>query len=278
MAASAQERDPAFLRGGAVVLEIKHLKAGYGRAAFLSVPSFTFPKGQITGIIGPNGCGKTTLLKSAARLLRPLDGQVLLEGRDIWDMEPKAFARQVSLLPQTRTPYSMKVESLVSHGRFPYLGFSRSLSPGDREKVEEAMELTGVLPWRGRSVLELSGGERQRVYLAMTVAQDTPILLLDEPATYLDISCQLELLELLQMLNRRGKTIVMILHDLPQALRYCHSLCLMQEGSLLFSGTPEEVYQSGLLDQVFGVRCLRRDVPGEEPVYFFRPAAGEKEG
>lgn len=249
------------------MIEMKHITAGYQGGVVLRDVSLTIPAGQITTLIGPNGCGKTTLLRVAARQLTPTTGQVLVAGQPVTDYGRREFARTAALMPQVRDVPAITVESLVAHGRFPYLGLSRRMRPEDRDIVKQAMEDAGVADWRGRDLRELSGGERQRAYIAMALAQDTQIILLDEPTTYLDLGVQFEILDLLQRLNARGKTIVMVLHDLAQALRVSHHIALMKSGQLMAFDRPEPLFASGWIDRVFGV-CGHRDDQGE---YYFTP-------
>lgn len=248
------------------MIELREVCAGYPGKEILHGVSVTFPKGQVTGIIGPNGCGKTTLLKTAARLLKPLSGEVLLEGRPVSGFTPKEFARRVAVLPQSRAVPSITVASFVMHGRFPYLGFPRTPAKADWEKVDEALEQIGLAAYRHRSLSELSGGERQKVYLAMLLAQDAQVLLLDEPTTYLDINHQLELLSLVRKLNETGKTVVMVMHDLSQALRFSHEIILMQEGEIAAQGPAGDVYESGKINEVFHVRSQR--MQSEEQIHY----------
>ena len=250
------------------MIELKHITAGYQGGVVLRDVSLTIPAGRITTLIGPNGCGKTTLLRVAARQLTPSAGQVLAAGRPVEDYDRREFARFASLMPQVRDVPAITVERLVAHGRFPYLGLSRRMRPEDRQQVARAMQAAGVEQWRGRDLRELSGGERQRAYIAMALAQDTRIILLDEPTTYLDLGVQFEILSLLQRLNEQGKTIVMVLHDLAQALRVSHHIALMEAGQLVAFETPEQMFRSGRIDRVFGVRGHR----DEAEEYYFTPA------
>ena len=179
------------------ILALRGLSGGYYGEAVLRNLTLDFSRGKVTALLGPNGCGKSTLLRLCARLLPPMAGEILLEGRPLEKIPRRELARMVSLLPQDRPASGISAYSLVSHGRFPYLGYPRRMTSQDKEKVEEAMTLTRVADYRGRNVSELSGGQRQRVYFAMALAQDTPLVLLDEPAAYLDLRHQLELMELI---------------------------------------------------------------------------------
>ena len=249
------------------MLELRGIAAGYGGTPVLREVSFTVPKGSLTALIGPNGCGKTTLLRAAARQLPLLAGEILLDGRPVSSYGRTEFARKAAFMPQVRSVPAITAGALVVHGRFPHLGFSRRLRPEDRAAVQAAMEATGVADWANRDLRALSGGERQRVYLAMALAQDTDLILLDEPTTYLDPGRQFELLDLIASLPGRGKTVVMVLHDLSHALRYSTQLLLLEQGRLVQRGTPEELYAGGQLDRVFGIRSRR----APDGSYYFLP-------
>ena len=249
------------------MLELRGIAAGYGGTPVLREVSFTVPKGSLTALIGPNGCGKTTLLRAAARQLPLLAGEILLDGRPVSSYGRTEFARKAAFMPQVRSVPAITAGALVAHGRFPHLGFSRRLRPEDRAAVQAAMEATGVADWDNRDLRALSGGERQRVYLAMALAQDTDLILLDEPTTYLDPGRQFELLDLIASLPGRGKTVVMVLHDLSHALRYSTQLLLLEQGRLVQRGTPEELYAGGQLDRVFGIRSRR----APDGSYYFLP-------
>ena len=249
------------------MLELRGIAAGYGGTPGLREVSFTVPKGSLTALIGPNGCGKTTLLRAAARQLPLLAGEILLDGRPVSSYGRTEFARKAAFMPQVRSVPAITAGALVAHGRFPHLGFSRRLRPEDRAAVQAAMEVTGVADWANRDLRALSGGERQRVYLAMALAQDTDLILLDEPTTYLDPGRQFELLDLIASLPGRGKTVVMVLHDLSHALRYSTQLLLLEQGRLVQRGTPEELYAGGQLDRVFGIRSRR----APDGSYYFLP-------
>lgn len=248
------------------MVEFRHVTAGYGGQPILKDLSFSIPKGKITSLVGPNGCGKTTLLRAAARQLPLLKGEILLENLPLFQYGRKQFARTAAFLPQMRSIPSITVERLVSHGRFPYLGLSRKMRVQDRQAVKKAMESTGISQWATKDLTELSGGQRQRVYIAMVLAQDPDIIFLDEPTTYLDLKHQFELLELLQNLHAEGKTIVMVLHDLSHALRYSHRIVLLEEGRLVADDTPDVLFQKKYLDRVFQVHTHRA-----EDAYYFTP-------
>lgn len=219
--------------------------------------SVTIPDGAFTVIVGPNACGKSTLLRALSRLLAPAAGQVILDGRSLRDLPPKEVARRLGLLPQSSSPpEGISVADLVSRGRYPHQSFLRQWSKADEEAVIRAMEATRVAELSGRLVHELSGGQRQRVWIAMVLAQETPILLLDEPTTFLDIAHQIELMELLADLNAAGRTIVAVLHDLNQACRYAMHLIAMKDGAVLAEGQPSSIVTEQLVEEVFGLASV----------------------
>ena len=214
------------------------------------------PTGSVTAVIGANGSGKSTVLKALARLLRPTSGTVLLDGRDISALPTRSVARTVGLLPQGPvTPDGITVADLVRRGRLPHTSLLRQWSPADQEAVDSALATTGLSALADEEVDALSGGQRQRAWLALTVAQDTPLLLLDEPTTYLDVAHQLDVLELVRDLNAGGRTVVMVLHDVNQAARYADHLVAMRDGRVVAAGPPADVLTPELLADVFGVRC-----------------------
>lgn len=221
------------------------------------------PDGAFTVVVGPNACGKSTLLRALARLLVPREGRVVLDGKPLSEHRPKQAARQVGLLPQSSTaPDGIRVVDLVGRGRFPYQKLVRQWSRADEQAVWEAMRATHVDELAEREVSELSGGQRQRVWAAMAIAQQTPILLLDEPTTYLDISHQIELLDVFARLNQeQGRTVVAVLHDLGQACRYADHLVVMKDGEVVATGDPSEVVTAELVEQVYGLPCTIVDDP-----------------
>jgi iron complex transport system ATP-binding protein len=215
------------------------------------------PDRSFTVVIGPNACGKSTLLRALARLLRPAAGAVLLDGRDIHSQPARQVARTLGLLPQSATaPEGITVAELVARGRYPHQGLLRQWSREDERVVAESMRATGVADLADRLVDELSGGQRQRVWLAMALAQQTELLLLDEPTTYLDIAHQIEVLDLCARLHtERGRTLVAVLHDLNQAARYATHLIAMRGGQVVAAGPPDEIVTADLVERVFGLPC-----------------------
>lgn len=251
------------------MMELKHITAGYQGADILHGVTLAFRPGEVTALVGPNGCGKSTLLRVAARQLPPRQGQVLADGEDVLPWSSRRFARYAALLPQSRPVPEISVGGLVLHGRFPYLGYPRKYGPADRAAARAAMERTGVLDLAGENVSRLSGGQRQKVYLAMAVAQETPVLLLDEPTTFLDIGHQLELAHLAGELAAEGRAVVMVLHDLNLALGCAHTVAVLDGGALQGVGTPREIYASGVLDRVFGVKSRQVTLEGGRVQYVF---------
>ena len=216
------------------------------------------PDGEITAIIGPNACGKSTLLRSLARLLRPSSGQVVLDGEQIHKMKTKEVARRLGLLPQTPiAPEGITVVDLVARGRTPHQKLFQQWSEADERAVRGALEATGTATLAGRPVDELSGGQRQRVWIAMALAQETELLLLDEPTTFLDIAHQIDVLDLVGSLNReRGRTVVVVLHDLNLACRYATHVVAMRDGSIVASGKPSDVINAETVLDVFGLDSM----------------------
>lgn len=248
------------------MLEMKNVSGGYGKRMVVSEINAVFPKGEITSVIGANGCGKSTFLMLAAGLIPCETGTVLADGEDISEISRNGLARKLSYLPQMKNPGSISVRSLVSHGRFPYLGYPRRYTEFDRQKIDEAMALAGVSELADRNFGELSGGQQQRVRIAMTLAQDTGIILLDEPLTYLDICHKLETAELIKTLREMGKTIVAVMHDLDIAFAFSDKIAVMDAGRLTAFGAPDEIAESGAVEEALGVRAL---YSGEFGRYFF---------
>lgn len=219
--------------------------------------SVSIPDGSFTVIVGPNACGKSTLLRALSRLLAPSSGQVILDGKSIADIPAKETARRLGLLPQSSiAPDGITVADLVARGRYPHQSFLRQWSVADEEAVIAAMEATRVTGLSGRLVDELSGGQRQRVWVAVVLAQETPILLLDEPTTFLDIAHQIELMDLLANLNDQGRTIIAVLHDLNHACRYASHLIAMKDGAIVAEDRPSAIVNGQLVEDVFGLPAI----------------------
>ena len=236
------------------MLELKNVHAGYGGENHLHGISLTLEKGKIYAVAGKNGCGKSTLLRVCAGILPANEGGVLLEGRLLYEYAALERAQKISYLSQMRNPPGISAERMVEHGCYPRLGQPRRLNAADTAAVRTAMERMDILALRKKSMKELSGGECQRVYMAMQLAQDADILLLDEPTTYMDIAYQLSLMELLQQLKKDGKCIVMVLHDLAQAMKYADVIAVMEDGKIAAMDAPGGILSSGIIEKVFKVR------------------------
>ena len=237
------------------MISISELYAGYEDKEILHGVSETLPDGKISVIIGPNGSGKSTLLRSIVRLLPEISGTILLNEKPLAELSRQELAKKIAYLPQSRNVPDITVERLVMHGRFPYLSYPRRYSKEDREIVKKALEMTGLTELAGSKLEDLSGGQRQKTYLAMVLAQDTEVILMDEPTTWLDIRNQLEFLKLVRTLADSGKTIIMILHDLEAVLHYADKVILMNEGKVILSGTAQEVLRSKELEEVFCIHA-----------------------
>ena len=252
------------------MIQINRLYAGYSDISVLKDITLTIPPQQLTILIGPNGCGKSTLLKTICGILPISQGEITIQGKSIHHLSQKELAQQVSYLSQSRRVPDMTVMQMVLHGRFPYLSYPRRYRSQDREAARAAMAHMGISHLADTMLPTLSGGIRQKVYLAMSLAQDTPVVLLDEPTTYLDISHQLQCMEQTRFLCRSGKTVVMVLHDLPQALRTAHHLVVLRNGQIAAQGNPEQIFTSGCLDDVFSVHFERMNTP-DGWYYYCRP-------
>jgi iron complex transport system ATP-binding protein len=239
-------------------LRARDLSLGYTDADVISHLDLGVPDGRITVIVGANASGKSTLLRGLARLLHPRDGQVLLDGASMQDMRSVEVAKVLGFLPQSPVaPDGITVGELVGRGRYPHQGWFRKWSAADDQAVAAALEATGISELVDRGLASLSGGQRQRAWVAMALAQDTDVLLLDEPTTFLDIHHQVELLDLLTDLNHRsGKTIVLVLHDLNLACRYADHIVAMKDGAILARGAPSDIIDADVVTEVFGLPCL----------------------
>ncbi|MEO0458290.1 MAG: ABC transporter ATP-binding protein [Cyanobacteria bacterium P01_A01_bin.114] len=238
-------------------LTTRKLTLAYDNKPVIDDLDLAIPAGKITVLVGPNGCGKSTLLKGLGRLLRPKHGVVYLDSASIFKMPTKAVAKQLGLLPQgPAAPEGLTVRELVAQGRYPYQSWLQQWSAEDEKQVESALAITELQDLAERPIDSLSGGQRQRAWIAMTLAQNTQILLLDEPTTFLDLAHQIEVLDLLYDLNQReGRTIVMVLHELNQACRYGDYLIAMKTGRVYARGQPHQVMTEDLVQSVFGLDC-----------------------
>lgn len=251
------------------MLEVKNLSAGYGKKSVISDISCTFNKGELTAVIGPNGSGKTTLLKSLCKIIEPKNGKIFSDSRDITEIKKSEYAKQISYLPQGKNVPDMTVFQMVIHGRFPYLSYPRRYSENDRKIAREAIRVLGLENYSGRMLKSLSGGERQKAYIAMLLTQDTPYILLDEPTAYLDISNQFSLMETLNELKENGKGVVCVLHELSLAFRYADKIIVIDNGRIVFSGTPDELYITDTIKNLFNI-SLSREKTENGYCYFYK--------
>ncbi len=239
------------------MIKITNLCTGYSSEEILHQINLTIPSGKITVIVGPNGCGKSTLLKTLCGILPIQSGTVSLGGQALDTFQPQMLARQISYLAQSRQVPDITALRMVLHGRFPYLSYPRRYRKEDYLIAEDAMNRMGITELKDTPLSNLSGGTRQKVYIAMALAQNTPVILFDEPTTYLDISHQLQMMDHAHFLSTEGKTVIMVLHDLSMALQVADQLVVMDNGTVISHGTPQEIFDSGCLDQVFGVNLTR---------------------
>lgn len=244
-------------------LRAENLTLGYDDKPIVSNLDVTVLDGKVTAIVGANACGKSTLLRGLARLLRPREGGVFLDGKAMSGLSTLEVAKVLGLLPQTPVaPDGITVADLVSRGRYPHQGWFRKWNDRDHDAVARALDATGTADLVDRPLRQLSGGQRQRVWVAMALAQDTDLLLLDEPTTYLDINHQVELLRLLRTLNAEsGKTIVAVLHDINFACRYFDHIIAMADGAIVAEGAPRDVVTAELIEKVFGLACVVTPCP-----------------
>lgn len=249
---------------------MKNVSGGYGRKQVLYNIDAVFESSMITSVIGKNGCGKSTLLQMCCGLLTQSEGSITIDGVNIANIKHADLAKKISYLSQSHSAGSITVRSLVSHGRFPYLGYPRKYSSEDKRKIADAMELAEVTDIADKYANELSGGQLQRAYIAMLLTQDTDIMLLDEPATYLDMSSQLELMELAVKLKNAGKAIVMVVHDINTALIYSDNIIAMDGGRIIETGSPRHISQSVAVQDSLGIEIIYDENVKQ---YFFRKAA-----
>jgi iron complex transport system ATP-binding protein len=243
-----------------VEIKLKNLQGGYGKKIIIQEASCSFPSNKITSIVGKNGCGKSTLLQLCMGFLPIVGGEVYLGSENLSNMKRKKIASHIAYLSQIQLEAYVKVKDLVAYGRYPYLGYARWYSEQDKKIIKEAMKKTGCEQYAEANIKNLSGGERQKVYLSMCLAQDTPVLFLDEPITYLDIHYQLEFMRLLKKLKAQGKTIVMVLHDINLAFKYSDHIVVLDKGKTIYQGTPQEVVKNKILQELFQVNIAYSEV------------------
>lgn len=250
-------------------IKVKDLTVAYEDKVIIENMNLSIPKGEISIIIGANGCGKSTLLKTIARILKPKKGNIFIHGKNVKESKPKALAREMAVLPQSPVcPDGLTVKELIAYGRFPHQKTMAGLSIHDNEMIEWAMKETGLTEFADRPVDSLSGGQRQRAWIAMTLAQETDLILLDEPTTYLDMSYQLEVLLLLQKLNREKKiTIVIVLHELNNACRFANHIIGLKKGKVVCEGKPSDVITTASLKEIYGIDAvLQMSERGDYPI------------
>ena len=254
---NANARPPAPTPGAPARLRGEALRVGYGPGReILHGIDVDVLDGELTVIVGPNACGKSTLLKALARMLKPSAGRATLDGRQLHEIPPKALARELGLLPQSPSaPSGITVGDLVARGRYPHQSLLRQWSPDDERAVADALDAANVADLVDRRVEELSGGQRQRVWIAMALAQQTSILLLDEPTTFLDVAHQVEVLDLAKRMQREGGTVVAVLHELNLAFRYATHVIVMREGRVIGQGAPADIIDAELIERAFDLPC-----------------------
>lgn len=241
------------------MLEWKNMDAGYGARTVLHDVSLQVKRGELLSLIGPNGCGKSTLLKTAVGILPIRSGELLVSGQRQSDLSRGALARRVAYLAQGKETPDMTVRQMVLHGRFPYLRYPRRYTEADRSIASKAIEQMGLSEYTDAPMSTLSGGMRQHAYLAMALTQQSEVLLLDEPTTYLDVAHQLDLMKTLRRLADEGHAVAIVMHDLPLAFAYSDKIAVMREGSVVAVDTPNVICSSGLVEQIFGVALNATD-------------------
>lgn len=239
------------------MLRIQNLCVEYPDKKVLRNVCMKAEAGEVTVLLGPNGCGKSTLLKTVCGILQKSNGEAVLNGENVFTLSRAELARKITYLAQSRQVPDITVRRLVLHGRFPYLSYPRRYRAEDYSAAEAAIAQMGISDLAEKPMEQLSGGQRQKAYIAMALAQDTPVVLLDEPTTYLDISHQLQLIRQARTLAEQSKTVLMVVHDLDQAMNAADNIVVLHEGCVVTQGTPEEIYQSGKLETVFGIRLNR---------------------
>lgn len=256
------------------MIELRHVTAGYGGTPVLQDVSLSIYPGEVLVLVGPNGSGKSTLLRTALGMLPKTSGEILLDGREIGSYAQREIAQRIAFLTQSRTVPNITAYRMVLHARFPYLSYPRHYRSEDHKIVEAALERMGGWELRNRPMPTLSGGQRQKIYLAMAVAQQTEMVFLDEPTTYLDAAHQFRIMALAKALAKEGKGVVLVLHDLPMALETAQRMAVLEQGRMVQVGTPEEIFSSGVLNRVFDVGVFQAETQMGIR-YFCAPGEGE---
>ena len=251
------------------MIEIKNISAGYSGTPILKDISLTFEPGKVLVLVGPNGCGKSTLIRTVLGLQPKLGGTVLYDGVPMEQISARVIARKAAYVAQSRNVPDIIAKRMVLHGRFPYLSYPRRYRKEDHEAAAQALKWVNAEELAGRYMPELSGGQRQKIYLAMALAQDTETIFMDEPTTYLDVHHQMEVVQMTKRLAEQGKAVVMVLHDLCMAMQTADRIAVFDHGSVARMGRPEEVYDSGILDAVFDIR-LKRTMTEDGWQYYYQ--------
>lgn len=255
------------------MIQVTNLSANYGGNDVIRDISLTFESGKVTVLLGPNGSGKSTILKAVLGLIPISKGEVFYDGKELRNMKRKEVARKAAFLTQSRNISSIQSLRMVLHGRFPYLCYPRRYGKEDYKIARQSMEETGSIAYENRNVSELSGGQRQSVYLAMALAQRTDTIFMDEPTTYLDMNRQMQMLQTARELANEGKAVVLVLHDLIQALKVADVVALLKEGELIACDSPQMILETGKLEEVFGIEVHQMETPHGLQYYYM----GKKE-
>ena len=246
------------------MVELKNLCAGYDKKQILYDVSIAFEPGKVTAIIGPNGCDKSTLLKTIIGINRKMSGEILIDGAAAETLSARRTAQKIAYLPQSRIVPDITVLRMVLHGRFCCLDYPRRYREEDIKAAEDALDKVGLAEYRHHGMASLSGGMQQNAYIAMALAQNAPTVLMDEPTTYLDIANRLQTMQLARKLTAEGKSVVMVLHDLDLAMSYADRIAVMSGGRIIKYGTPDEVFESKAIDEAFGIRLCRVETDGKQ--------------
>ncbi len=245
------------------MIEIKNLSCGYNGKEIVHNVDLCFEKSDVNIILGPNGCGKSTLMKAMVGVLNVKDSMICIDGKDINKYKDVERAKKIAFMPQIRNVPSMSVFDFMMCARYPYLGLSKVPEKVDVEAVENAIKVCGISEYSTSSIKKLSGGERQKVYFAFMLAQQTDILMLDEPTTYLDVKREFEILDMIKNMKKDEKTIVIILHDICHALKYADKIVVMDKGKIEAFGTPEQILESGVLEKIYNIKLHKIEFEGD---------------